>query len=162
MALLEEIEYSPGEGIQDMYDKINLAIQKINSVLGGGAADQIPAKVDGVDFNTQFVNSFLPTGASNLKIAKVSLGDWNMQSVDSISVAHGIADFSKIIIAFARVRNDANTSYTDVYSGEGASIIWDATNVIITIRGDGGDFFESTDYNSTSYNRGDMTIIYEG
>jgi hypothetical protein len=157
MALLENITYSPGEPIQDMYDKINAAIDKINSVLGGGTDDQIISKVNSTDFNTQFVNSFLPTGV-NLKIAKVSIGDWSMFTPNK-DVAHGIADFTKILTVFIRVRNDSNTSYFDIFSDESATVSWDATNVSIVLSG----YFSSFDFNeSTSYNRGDIIIIYEG
>jgi hypothetical protein len=170
MALLDNITYSPGEPIQNMYDKINAAIDKINDVLGGGTADQIVKKVDGTDFNTLMVNSFLPaSGTGNLKIAKVPIGDWNMNTTTSITVAHGISDYKKIVAVFGRIRDDADSVYTsltgsfttggspDIY---GSITSWDETN--INAARPTSSIYNDPNYNATSYNRGDLFIIYEG
>ena len=57
MALLDEINYNPSEdSMQDVFDKINVAIQSINAVLGGGDAGELPIKSSSSDFDFEFIN----------------------------------------------------------------------------------------------------------
>lgn len=60
MALLPNITYSPGESMQSAFDKMNGAIDKINSVLAGGTSGQIISKINATDFNFQFIAFDLP------------------------------------------------------------------------------------------------------
>jgi hypothetical protein len=155
-------------------DDVAAAVVKLNTLITAfnefqaGTADQIYKKTSGTDFAFEACNSFLPTGV-NLKISKVSTGTWNMQLDTEISVAHAIADFTKILTVFVRVRNDANTLYGDIFnndttgspfSDEEVAITWDATNINITTITSG--YYNNTDFNSTSFDRGDIIIIYEG
>lgn len=55
--LLENINYSPGaDGMQATFDKINQAIDTINSVLGGGSAGSLIVKSSNADFDFEFKN----------------------------------------------------------------------------------------------------------
>jgi hypothetical protein len=168
MALLENITYSPTEPIQDMYDKINAAINKINSVLGEGTAGQIPSKINSDDFNTAYVNSILPSsGTPNLKIKVLEIGDWNMDSTATLTVAHGLSDWTKIRSIEVSILNDASgriypiagaaDSTTGALSG-GYNV--GSPNVILYRTPSG--IFDGAGFDSTSFNRGWITIIYEG
>ncbi len=169
MALLDNISYSPGEPIQDFYDKIIASINAINATLGGGTTDQIPSKVNSTDFNIAMVNSILPLG-NNLKVKTVQIGDWNMDTTGTVSVAHGMSatDYKNIRHISAVVRNDANTEFYPLNSMNSASgqirggiSKVDATNVIMFRTVSIGYDADVPNFDSTSYNRGYITIIYE-
>ena len=99
----------------------------------------------------------------------IDMGDWNMDTTQNLSVAHGL-DAANIRVVFASIRNDAGTVYSIFpavrpdpaviarFGQTGLQNAWDATN--INLNRLGGDDFDSTDYNSTSYNRGWITIGY--
>lgn len=165
MALLDNILYSPGEPIQDMYDKINAAIDQINAVLGGGTADQIIKKSDGVDFNTIMTNSVLPdTGVPNLKIKVLNIGDWNMDTTSNKIVAHGISDYKKIRMISVIIRDDSDSGYTCSPYLDPSDLLshnFDVPGSLNLFRAN-GSFYDSVNFDSTSYNRGFITIIYEG
>lgn len=73
MALLENITYSPGEPMQNAFDKINAAIDAINSALGGGSTGQILKKESDDDFDTMFENQY-PTQDDKKGKALISSG----------------------------------------------------------------------------------------
>lgn len=85
----------------------------------------------------------------------VELGDWNMDMTTSINVAHGLV-YENIIGAVVLVRNDADTA-RDTGGGVVVGAI-DSTNIAI-VRVPGSKF-DNTDYDSTSYNRGWLTVTY--
>lgn len=99
----------------------------------------------------------------------VNIGDWDMDSTSLKVVPHGISNFKNIRALDVIVRNDADTIYykldrqgagTDIFNYGGISDI-DATDVKLYRTGvTSGNPFDSTDFNSTSYNRGWITIWY--
>lgn len=106
------------------------------------------------------------TGAY-LKKKVVNIGDWNMDSTVSVTVAHGLADFKKIRAIDCIVRNDSDTTYANLLAlapggsqepGGSAQFI-DSTNITLVRKTSGT--FDSTSFDSTSYNRGWVTITYE-
>jgi hypothetical protein len=104
------------------------------------------------------------TGNDTLLKKVVNIGDWNMDSTDSVSVAHGLT-LSKIRTLQVLLRNDADTLYAPISTSQNTNapsleikMSADATNVFIG-RLIGG-IYDSTDFNSTSYNRGYITIEY--
>jgi hypothetical protein len=81
----------------------------------------------------------------------------------SVSVAHGLT-YANIRHISALIRNDADTAHLElVGAGSGGAlrggIHIDSENVVL-VRVTGGDF-DTTDYDSTSYNRGWIYIVYE-
>lgn len=93
----------------------------------------------------------------------VSIGDWDMDATATINVAHGIT-LTKFRSASFTIRNDSNdTYYPDGRSSGGViaaeMLTVDATNVVLRRVASG--IFDSTDFDSTSYNRGWVTIFYE-
>lgn len=99
----------------------------------------------------------------------IDIGDWNMDSTQSVDIAHGISDHTKIRAVSAVIRKDDETDHY-VLGGiklstlpEEASTAWisyyDSTNVGL-YRTTGG-FFDSAVFDATSFNRGWITIWYE-
>lgn len=90
----------------------------------------------------------------------VNIGDWDMDATKFVSIAHGIADITKIRSVSVMIRKDDGTllplcSFDSIASDgtvNGAVGAISGTNIILT-RKDGGNF-DSTDYDQTSYNRG--------
>lgn len=143
---LSNIDYGSGQdSMQDVFDKTNIIIDHIN--------------------NTQ------------IKWAVINIGDWNMDTTDIKSIdISGVVEKSKIRVVSAIIRSDADASSlvlaaspyqlnqvnTLSFLPEGAIGGFDFTglpNIIDLIRRDGG-MFDNEDFDSTSYNRGFLTIGY--
>lgn len=99
-------------------------------------------------------------GGLNVKV--VDIGDWNMDSTGNVFVTHGIADFTKIRSFTAIVRSDDNAQYFDLVGGSGASHTGAIAVTSSTFRLDrtAGAAFDSTSFDSTSFNRGWVTVFY--
>ena len=127
---------------------IKTAIQGSFPNLGSAAVTKTAAEINDI-----------PTTLLNQKV--IDIGDWNMDTTLAVNVAHGLADFKKVRTINVLIRNDADTTYTDLSwltpgFSDAKSYFISSTNVTIS-RSDG---FNSTDYDSTSYNRGWITIQY--
>ena len=132
--------------------------------LTGNVTGNLTGDVTGTADSADSTTSILETSSSvvmNMKV--IDIGDWNMDVANNSVVAHGVTG-TKIRDVSIIVRNDANTLYyklekpttAGVMDGGVTSI--DATNVN-ALRVFGG-FFDGTDFNSTTYNRGWITIWY--
>lgn len=89
----------------------------------------------------------------------IDIGDWNMDSTLNVTVAHGIADFNKIRVCEVMIRDDANSQLYPVsnYSDDiGLGVLSANVSISRTI----GGLFDSTDFNSTSFNRGFIYLKY--
>ena len=126
--------------------------------------------VDGASNTITKVDSVKDQGgisASGLKIKIVEIGDWNMDATPSVSVAHGIGSSNKIKMIDVMIRGDSgsikyrltsmDTSF-DLAEGDINAI--SDTTINLSRRASPG-LFDSTDYDSTSFNRGWITIWYE-
>jgi hypothetical protein len=107
----------------------------------------------------------IETGSSvTIKTKVIEIGDWDMDATVFVTVAHGIADFHKIRSVNVLIRNDANTSYVPIDTfADGvkpAGIYGFDTNTVDLFRTSAGHF-DSVSFDSTSYNRGFITITYE-
>ena len=108
---------------------------------------------------------FLNSKKINTKI--VDIGDWNMDTVPQVSINHGLT-LSKIRGISVIIRNDADTLHTPLdISNYAASNDFPqtegrmeagATVVVLDKRVTG--YFDNANYDSTSYNRGWITIQY--
>ncbi len=94
----------------------------------------------------------------------IEIGDWNMDADTSVSVAHGLT-YANIRSVIALIRDDADTSVIDFASAlnnnnatSSGNLACQTTNVVLTR--DLGGAFDNTNYDSTSYNRGWITILY--
>jgi len=93
----------------------------------------------------------------------IEIGDWNMDATITLNKAHGL-DFDKILEVSVLIRNDANTlkvplnknsPTTGPSTGEFTTT---STNIEMIAYTSG--YFDSVDYDSTSYNRGWIIIQY--
>ncbi len=133
---------------------ITATVAEINTV-----ADGITATVAEINTVADGIGVTIP----RQKI--VELGDWDMDTNDSHSVAHGL-NLSQIIGVNVMIRNDADSNR---FGGRGHGTLSD-TYTELTIRAVGptnlnflrrtGGTFDSTDFDSTSYNRGWAIIFY--
>jgi len=105
--------------------------------------------------------------AVKLKRKIIEIGEWKMEDNASKTVAHGIADLSKIRSIEVYVRNNLgtniiplNTAYNAAMgSVQGSVGVVDSTNV--TLYRLSGGLFQATAFNSSTYNRGWLHIVYE-
>jgi hypothetical protein len=112
----------------------------------------------------QDIADSLFAGGLGLAIKSVNIGDWNMDADASKNVAHGLADFKKIRGIDVIIRNDSDTApYHHISGSDGSNNVWvngiDNSNIGLTRLVLG--IFDSASYDSTSYNRGWVTITYE-
>jgi hypothetical protein len=135
----------------------------VNRIVEGSDGLLYTSQIDnnlGNDPSTDTTNWKSSVYVLNTKI--VDIGDWNMDTTASVSVPHGL-DSSKIRTVSASIRDDNGVQVGDINltnSAETTSqgVSWGGT-LIVLARGTNGTF-DSTDYDSTSFNRGWITIQY--
>lgn len=116
---------------------------------------------------TDNVNIMGADSLVKLKRKIIDIGEWRMEDNASTTVAHGIADLSKIRSVEVYIRNNTGTNiiplntayYGSLGSVQGSIGIVDSTNVSLYRLNLG--LFKDTSFNSSSYNRGWIHIIYE-
>lgn len=98
----------------------------------------------------------------------IEIGDWNMNSDSSIGVNHGLQNYKKIRSISVIIRDDTDTDYNDlcqfrpgVYSAPDGSTTG-VTSTLIALSRTSGQTFAAAAYSTTSFNRGWVTISYEG
>lgn len=100
-----------------------------------------------------FPNEFLV----NTKV--INIGDWNMDSTATLSVAHGL-NSNRIRSVDVWIREDTGSAVAPLtYNPAGTPagyFSYDGTNIIMSRLSAG--LFDSTTYDSTSYNRGFIVI----
>lgn len=116
------------------------------------------------------------TETPKLRTKVIEIGDWNMDTTNVVYIAHGLPDWKKIRSISAVIRNDSDTEYymlglddnSDVGStsgtgsvlGPGSSNGFNSENIIRLGRTTSGRY-DGTDFDSTSFNRGWVTVTYE-
>lgn len=138
----------------------DMTIAKTNSITDSDPEKLATAKAVN-DLNALKLNIArfdVESGTPGLITKVIEIGDWNMFAFLSTSVSHGIT-LSKIRSLSAMIRNDSDTTATDL-TGAGLGTIT-ALASTVTLERIGGSLFDSTSYDSTSFNRGWITIIYE-
>jgi hypothetical protein len=98
-----------------------------------------------------------------LNRAIIEIGDWDMDTDSSVSVSHGLT-LDKIRAVYGTVRDDNNQyrlpfSFAVIGSGLSQISCYVLNTSVILQRSTSG-WFDSTSYNSTSYNRGWIIIDY--
>jgi hypothetical protein len=94
----------------------------------------------------------------------IPIGDWNMDTTSSINVAHGLS-FSQIVGCRVMIRNDDNNTKTlfaekGFFSGAELEGTFFVGSFNVTLNRLVGGFYDSADYNATSYNRGWIILDY--
>lgn len=114
------------------------------------------------EFADDIADSFAVSGGLNWIV--VQIGDWNMDTTSSKNVAHGLPDYKKIRSLTAIIRDDSDTVYTSITGADtlfpnyGALETNGSTNIALSRVNLG--YFDSNSYDSTSFNRGWITIGY--
>ena len=99
-----------------------------------------------------------------LKLKVVDIGDWDMNASNQVSINHGLTT-SNIRAINAHILHDAgilsyNIHYTTTVGALGGGIVvTSATSQVILQRVIGG-FFDTTDFDSTPFNRGWIFIWF--
>lgn len=161
MALLPALNPTPGgDKFQDLYDKYEQLRQTINAILGGGNEGESVRKVTGTDFDYEFFTPF----ESDVLFKKVDIGTWNIPGGLSISVNHGL-DFTKIIgVISVSITDDAEAIKRSIYHAPpsfdnvAGRFTCHSSQVTINIRS--GSVFDSSEFNSTTINRGHIILAY--
>lgn len=105
----------------------------------------------------QSIKAYVDSKVGTLNEKIINIGDWNMDSTLSVAVAHGITH-TKIRSISVVVRSDSDANYHDFGAFGCVGMYASSTNIIL-LRETGGTF-DNTSYDSTSYNRGWITIQY--
>lgn len=166
------------ESASDFVDALEAAIADLAVLLTGAQtvagvktfSDGIVSDVTGnadtatqADSATQ-ADGIKETGSSAYVVHEkiIAIGDWNMDADLGKDIAHGL-DRTKIISCRAFVWHDSGESYFPIdfmpNSGSVSGNIHVEQNNIQLLRFAGG-YFDNTEFNSTSYNRGWITIEY--
>lgn len=128
----------------------------------------LESETDGFQYFEALQKLFVQSELGNQLITKVvEIGDWDMDADPSVDIAHGLGtDYKKTRGLSVIIRDDADASFfalpTIDASGNGnggASLLSNGTDIRIT-RTTGG-FLDSSLFNSTSFNRGWVTIVRE-
>lgn len=139
---------------------------EINAATGGSQYITI-SSLTSAD-SRRLSNLLMQKSASDvyLRTKIVEIGDWNMDATTSVGVAHGITDWKKIRGFEVVIRNDADNLYYNLYVTSGGSNTvqgsvdtFDSTSVTLSRFATGT--FDNAGFDSTSYNRGWVKIIYE-
>lgn len=99
-----------------------------------------------------------------MKYSVVNIGDWDMDATASVNVTHGIADYSKIRSVNVLIIPDAATTLiplnTSFAGGVPQGSVGQIQSSTLPLYRTAGGTFDSVNYDSTSFNRGYVTIGY--
>jgi len=151
------------KSVQDSFPNISGAMTathtELNNLDGYTGSTAELNLLDGCTASTAELN--LNDGAV-LRHKVIDIGDWDMDADVFVQVAHGLT-LSKIRGISALIRRDDDLFYYDFMafngSGTGSHYI-NASDTNINLYRHTSGTFDSTNYNSTSYNRGWITIQY--
>lgn len=100
-----------------------------------------------------------------LRTEIVEIGDWNMDTTASVNISlSGVASQEAIRHLSVIIRNDANTNFypLEILNGGLPSGFWSIGGSNITLgRVASTGLFDSTNFNSTSYNRGWVYLVWD-
>ncbi len=169
-----------GAGLEISSDAVRIAAAAAGSGLSGGAGAALDVNVDNstIEINSDSLRvkdgGITPAKLSvtvvqsnvQLLMKRLEIINWNMDTAATFTVAHGLADHTKIRgILDAIVRTDDGTNYYVLNSGSPIAggfdtSSFDATNIKLFRNGAG--LFDSASFSTTGgYVRGWVTVIYE-
>ena len=98
-----------------------------------------------------------------LKTKIIDIGDWNMDTTIDLQVSHGLTQANIRVVAVL-IRDDADAIYTmfpaeETFGSTNEQINVTSSDIDMDRATSGG--FDNTGYNSTSFNRGWITIWYK-
>lgn len=154
-----ELDVINGDRIDD---KLKLYIGDASTTNKGVVEKATPTERN-AGATDKFIDSELLIGVSGgLSRKVIPIGDWNMDTTDSVAIAHGLT-LSNIRRINGIIRRDDDSTYYDgTYRGSsdepGCRFFADATNINIGRYQTG--FFDNSNFDSTSFNRGWIVIDY--
>lgn len=102
--------------------------------------------------------------ARMLKTKIVEIGDWDMDTDATKTVTHGITNYKNIRSVSVIIREDSDANYYNLLAPNGLGVSVAGMGVIdstvINLGRANGSIYDSTSFNSTSFNRGWVTIEY--
>jgi hypothetical protein len=104
----------------------------------------------------------------NLNIKVLEIGDWDMDADTSTQVPHGLSDHTKIRAIKVIIRADDDSALYDFHGHilVGAGALFQRSiyvnSLYVELSRDLSGPFDTTLFNLTAYNRGWVTIWYEG
>lgn len=107
------------------------------------------------------------TTLAGLKTAIFEIGDWDMDTDTSKNVAHGLgADYVKIKTVSCMIRNDDASKLwpLDAISGAGGGVgggIYEISSTNVSLYRYASAPFDNSNFGTTPYNRGWVTVMYE-
>lgn len=105
------------------------------------------------------VTDGIEQGGVLTKYKTIDLGPWGLSSTISHTVAHGLGSaFTGVTSVVITVLNDSKSLVTDFNGQSGNYYQVNSTNVVIS---KGNTFFNTSDYENTTNNRGFITITYK-
>lgn len=117
------------------------------------------AEVDAGTDVSRHVTPETMTGKIPLSQKVIDIGDWDMDTNASKSIATGVP-FDNVRSVSALIRIDGDFDTRDLLSNGDGTIYFTGSSVSLNRVAAGS--FDSTNYDSTSYNRGWVTIWYVG
>ncbi len=149
---------------------ITSTLKTITDGVGNDSQLQLSTSKTKADGAFEADNISFNDGTNKFKTIVLEIGNWDMDATASVTVAHGLADHTKIRGASLVIRRDnasidiptggyATYGYDVGFGDEFGAAAIDATNVNIYRVAAG--VYDSTDYNSTPFNRGWVTLLVE-
>lgn len=149
-------------------------IEEIDNITQIASIDDITTidQIDTITTIDDITNAFNANGGIDIggngtviKKKNINIGDWNMDSTLSVSVNHGLT-FDNILSVTVIIINDAGSSlYPIDFINVGTSTVpsgsWSINTTQVILRRSGTEFFDNAAFDSTSYNRGFIYIVYE-
>ena len=120
------------------------------------------------DYTTQDAATYKANidAALPLNTITIDIGDWDMNADDTTTVSHGLTA-SKIRTAIVTIINDASNDWVNLIVSEANDVSTTTSSTLIrwnstqfTLSRARGGFFDSVLHDSTSFNRGWITIQY--
>ena len=155
---------------QGFYTSTGSTIRHVGSVFKNDATSYLNKFLLDNSQRRAVVGEYVVSGVSTLKVLLtkvIEIGDWNMDVTTEITVIHGMgASYKKIRNIDAIIRDDDDVGYraisstfnVDGYVGGGFRNV---TPTVITLSRRLNGSFDGALYDSTSYNRGWIYVVYD-
>lgn len=97
---------------------------------------------------------------------EIEIGDWNMDSIANVNIPHGLSstEWKTVRGIEVLIRDDADSQYTPLIQGDNSAAFVDGgynvNSSFFTLYRTAVSFYDSKDFDSTSFNRGFITFWY--
>jgi len=151
-------------------DKSSILAGTLNDTAGFDNVHILGSNITATKANTTYVESLMNEDSGIVLRKKIiDIGDWNMDTLGIIAVAHGLSatEWKTIRTISVMIRNDVGALFEGIFSlmfgditGAVAGNIQAINDTDINLQRTGTGYFDSTDFDSTGYNRGWITLEY--